>query len=69
MSIVKVQMFTVVCDGCNKSADEGTEYSCWNDEDYAVDVATEAGYIKLEEKHYCHNCHEYDDDDNVVVKV
>jgi len=69
MSIEKVEMFTVVCDNCKKSADENTDYSCWNCENGAQDVAMEAGYLKEEDKHYCPDCFEYDDDDNLIIKV
>lgn len=62
-------MFTVICDNCKKSADEDTDYSCWNEEGYAIDVATEAGYITDGDGHYCPKCHKYDDDDNLVIKT
>ena len=45
MSIEKVEMFTVICDNCKESADEGTDYSCWNDENGAKEVATEAVFL------------------------
>ena len=69
MSIEKVQMFTIVCDKCKKSADEDTIYSCWNDEETAKDVAMEADYITEGDKHYCPICYEYDEDDNLIIKT
>lgn len=68
MSVVEVKMFTVICDNCKKSADEGTDYSCWSDENYAKETADEAGYVKSDDLHYCPNCFEYDDDDNLIIK-
>jgi hypothetical protein len=68
MSIEKVQMFTVVCDNCKKSADENTMYSCWNDINTAQDIAMEAYYIKEGDNHYCPDCYSYDDNDILILK-
>lgn len=68
MSLIKVEMFTVVCDICKKSADEGTDYSCWNDENAAKEAAMNAEYLNEGDEHYCPNCYEYDDEDNLVLK-
>jgi hypothetical protein len=67
MSVKKVEMYTVVCDNCGVSADEGTEYSCWNDENYAKDVAMESGFIKEDNNHYCPKCYSYGDDDELII--
>ncbi len=69
MSIEKIEMFTVICDNCKKSADEGTEYSCWNDKNYAEEIAMEAGYISEKDSHYCNECYRYDDEDNLILKA
>ena len=69
MSIEKMEMFTVICDNCKKSADEDTMYSCWNDEGAAKDVAMEADYIAEGDNHYCPKCYSYDDDDNLILKT
>jgi len=67
MSIEKVEMFTVICDNCKESADEGTDYSCWNDENGAKDVAMEAGFINEDGNHYCPKCYNYNDDDELII--
>lgn len=67
MSIEKVEMFTVVCDNCKESADEGTDYSCWNDENGAKDVAMEAGFIKENGNDYCPKCYSYNDEDELII--
>jgi len=69
MSVIEVKMFTVICDNCKKSADEGSEFAGWNDEDFAKDVATDSGYATEGDLHYCSNCCSYDDDDNLIIKV
>ena len=68
MSIEKMEMYTVICDNCKKSADEDTDYLCWNDENAAENVATEADYIKEGDKHYCSKCYNYDDNNNLLIK-
>lgn len=68
MSVKKVEMFTVVCDNCQKSADEGTCYSCWSDENGAQEVAMEASYLMIKDNHYCPDCYEYDDKDELMIK-
>ena len=68
MAIKKVEMFTVVCDNCGADVNEGQEYSCYSDEGYAKEVAMEANWIKENDKHYCEDCWEYDDEDNLVIK-
>lgn len=65
--IQKVEMFTVVCDNCQKDAGANADYSCWNDDDYAQDVALESGWIKEDDKHYCPDCYSYDDNDELVL--
>lgn len=67
MSIEKVKMFTVVCDNCKVSADEGTDYSCWNDENHAKEVAMESGFVTENNNHYCPKCYEYNDEDELVI--
>lgn len=68
MSIKKIEMLTVVCDNCKKSADEDTEYYCWNDDSYAKEIAKESGYIEHENFNYCLKCYSYDDNDNLILK-
>ena len=68
MSIQKVEMFTVICDNCQESADEGSDYSSWSDESQAEEVAMEADWIKEKDKHYCPKCYEYHDEDELLIK-
>lgn len=66
--IQKVEMFTVVCDNCGEDAGVDSDYSCWNDESAAVEMATESDWIKDGDKHYCPKCYSYDDEDNLILK-
>ena len=65
--IKQVKMFTVVCDNCGLDSNKDAEYSAWNDSSYAEDVATESGWVKDDDNHYCPDCVSYDDDDNLVI--
>lgn len=66
--IKEVTMYTVVCDNCGKDANEGSEFSCWNDKEWAQEEAMECDWIKEGDKHYCPDCYEYDDNDNLIIK-
>lgn len=65
--IVKVEMYTVECDNCKKTRGEDSEYSCWNDENYALEEAIDHDWIDHEGKHYCPDCYKIDDDDNITI--
>jgi hypothetical protein len=66
--IKEVTMYTILCDGCGKDVCDGTEYSAWNDTSYVVDSAIEDNWHVEDGNHYCPNCFEYDDDDNLIIK-
>lgn len=66
--IKELKMYTVICDNCGKDCNEGEEYSCWNDIGYAEEVAMNADWIEEDDKHYCHDCYSYDDNDNLIIK-
>lgn len=71
--IEKVEMYTVVCDNCGKDAGEDAEYSCWNDESSARDVAIDSEWQtwdneKNEEQHICPNCFKgFDEADKIII--
>jgi len=65
--IVKVEMYTVECDNCKKTRGSESEYSCWNDEAYALEEAIDSDWIEHEGKHYCPDCYKIDDDDNITI--
>lgn len=67
MSIEKVEMYTVSCDHCQRDIGMDQEYSCWNDDSYAEENAMESGWFKHGDKHYCDECHSFDDNDHLVL--
>lgn len=64
--IKEITMYTVVCDNCKSNSNENEEYSCWYDEDYALDCAIESGWHCEDNTHYCPNCFELDENDEVI---
>jgi hypothetical protein len=66
--VKEVIMYTIVCDGCGKDVNEYSEYSGWNDKGYNEEIRQEANWEKVDDEHYCTDCFEYDDDDNLVIK-
>jgi hypothetical protein len=51
----------------NWKAVDGTEFSGWNDKDYLKEMADEENWKAVDGKHYCDECHEYNDDDELVI--
>jgi hypothetical protein len=67
--IKKVEMYTVICDGCGKDSNSDTAYAAWSDITGAEDVAACSDWEKDDEKHYCPDCYEYDDNDELIFKI
>jgi hypothetical protein len=67
--IKEVTMYTVVCDSCGKDSCEGSEYAGYSDKDYAIDVARDGDFVRIEGNDYCPDCYEYDDDDELKVII
>jgi len=73
MTIVSKEFYAVKCDGCGKLFPEDSEYdeyAYWDDKNYAVQCAIEGDWLIDEQgDEYCPNCYDFDDDDNVVIKI
>lgn len=65
--IKEIIMYTIICDGCGKDVCEGSGFGGWNDAGYVKDIAMEEDWISEDGKHYCTDCYEYDDDDNLII--
>lgn len=64
----EVKMYIIVCDSCGFDVNYNTDYCCWNDENYVDEIRREAGWEKVDDKHYCTDCFEYDDKDELIIK-
>lgn len=66
--IIEKTFYSLKCDGCGKELeDEVEEYAWMYDERVAEEVAVEGDWMSIREKHFCPDCHHYDDDDNLVL--
>ncbi|MBQ9532424.1 MAG: hypothetical protein IJR71_00455 [Prevotella sp.] len=58
------EFFNIECDHCESML--GEEW--WDDKEATESLLEECGWKKLGDRHYCEDCWEYDDDDNIVTK-
>lgn len=67
--IVELKMYSLTCDICGKDINEDSDYSCWNDAEPSLEKARDEGWHVGDDVYYCTDCHSFDDDDNMIVKV
>lgn len=60
-------MYRVLCDGCKVSAQDGSDYYAWSDEDQARDDSREDGWMSIGDKDYCAGCWTWADDDETPI--
>lgn len=60
--IKKVIKFTVACDRCKKEINED-----YYDSDNAEEHAIINDWLVIDKKHYCPDCYERDDNDDIVI--
>jgi len=67
--ITKINAFVCECDNCGADfTDENTGYTIFMLESDVKEHASEDGWHTDGDKHYCPECHDFDDDDNLVIK-
>jgi len=66
--IYEVKMFAGNCDNCKVEIMAESEYSCLGEESAVKDDMMDAGWIEHEGKHYCPDCFEYDNNDEITIK-
>lgn len=64
--IVKKIFYGIQCDRCGEMYNDG-DHEFWFDEDSAIEYAIESEWIEKDGKHYCYDCYEVDDKDNILV--
>lgn len=69
MATKEITMYYVECDNCKESLFENEDYSCWNDENTATEMADniDGSVIDHEGKDYCCKCAKWDDEDNLII--
>lgn len=60
--------YGVKCDKCGIQYEEG-EYSYWWAEYESIESAKDEGWIEKDDKHYCQDCHEVEDEENQPEKI
>lgn len=70
MSFLKETLENVQCDNCKTTyQDESTGYAFWLDKNDAWECANEDGWTENSEKHYCPKCHDYNDEDELIINT
>lgn len=64
--IKDVKIVTMICDNCGIDICKDSGYSGW-DENTIKDLARNNEWRKINNKDYCDDCWEYNDDGNVFV--
>ena len=66
--IKPVTMYSVVCDRCGKQF-VADDFAAWTDICTAREQAMESEWAEIEDKHYCPDCYEFNDElDEYVPK-
>lgn len=68
MSIEERKVYVLKCDGCGRIDGSDDEYQFWIDRESAEVAAEYGAYLIQGDKHYCSDCWEHDDDDNLIIK-
>ena len=64
--IVDRQSHNIKCDACGRLIDDET---WWDDKDaLTTQILNDCNWIECEGRHYCDECWEHDDDDNIVCR-
>jgi len=61
MAIKIMKMHTVICDRCGTDANDDAEYSCWQGESLAREMADADDWKFIDGKDYCFSCVESDE--------
>lgn len=65
--IKPIEMYKIICDGCVADAFADDDYSCWNEKSIAREMAEEGGWQEIDDKDYCPNCYEFDEESDEYV--
>ncbi len=68
--ITKVECSILECDNCKEPFENGSGYGIFADESSMIEDADSSGWeTDYEGKHYCENCHHYNDEDEFVLNT
>jgi len=67
--IYEEKVYGLRCDGCAEDyIDEHSGFSWYADQQGVQEAADNDGWHGENGKHYCPNCHHFDDNDNLILK-
>jgi hypothetical protein len=67
MSYKELKMYTIICDGCGKDLQDGELFAGWSEKSYLDEEADNKDWVEVDDKNYCDECHEYNDNDELVI--
>lgn len=68
---VKVETYKLVCDSCGETFEDGNGFTCYTDDPDGSLIwgdASASDWLKVGDKHYCPDCWNWNDDDNIITK-
>jgi len=67
--ISKIEAYILECDNCKELFESGEGYTIFIDDSAPVEKASDSGWDthSVEGKHYCHKCHDINDEDQIVI--
>lgn len=66
----KVECICITCDNCgDEFIDNHSGFSIYVDENGAQEAADDYGWHSEGGKHYCHDCHTINDNDELVIDI
>ncbi len=67
--ITEIKSFILECDNCEDIFEDNSGFSIFPSEDTPNERASDNGWHVDLEKHYCHKCHHFDDNDEFVLNT
>ena len=68
---IKSECYSIKCDCCGETFETGAGYACYVDDPDGFLIWSDAcasGWQAVGDKHFCDNCWNRDDDDNIITK-
>lgn len=69
MAISEVECFMVECDHCKDMFENSEGFSIFVDQGSAKEECRDADWLIENNKCYCPNCYDYDENDNIIIKT
>lgn len=67
--IVEKILYAIKCDVCNQKADDWCyDIDVWLEKE-AIDRAYLRNWLIYNDKHYCTDCHSFDNEGNLIIKT